>query len=86
VLWALGSPVTIPSALWLESLSYAARTAFFFLPSGIGAQEAAFFSLGQHLGLSNETVLALVIVKRGREVVVGAGGLLAWLWVRRRGQ
>jgi len=77
-LWLMGAPTGPGEALILESLSLAARSAAFLIPSGWGAQEASLAALASVTGLSAETALALGLVKRAREFAVGLPGLAAW--------
>lgn len=78
VLPLLGEPVGVADALILESLGQAARAAAFAIPAGLGAQEGGFVVAGVAVGLAPETALALSLVKRAREVLVGVPALLAW--------
>ena len=77
-LWLMGAPTGLAEAVLLESLSLAARSAAFLIPSGWGAQEAALIALAGVTGLPAETALALGLVKRAREFAVGLPGLVAW--------
>ena len=77
-LWLMGTPVGLAEAVLLESLSLAARSAAFLIPSGWGAQEATLVALAGVTGLPAETALALGLVKRAREFAVGLPGLVAW--------
>jgi putative membrane protein len=77
-LWLMGVPTGPGEALILESLSLAARSAAFLIPSGWGAQEASLVALASVTGLPAETALALGLVKRAREFAVGLPGLAAW--------
>jgi putative membrane protein len=77
-LWLMGAPTGLAEAVLLESLSLAARSAAFLIPSGWGAQEAALVALAGLTGLPAETALALGLVKRAREFAVGLPGLVAW--------
>lgn len=88
--WALGAaeiwlalyfmdiPVTIADALLLESLILAVRAAAFFVPGAVGVQEGAFVLLGAVIGIGPEVALALSLIKRVRELVIGVPALLAW--------
>jgi putative membrane protein len=78
VLLLCGARVSWSEALAIESLSAAARAAAFFVPGGLGVQEGAVFYLCRHLGVAPEPALALGLVKRLREIVVGLPGLVAW--------
>ena len=77
-LLALGKTVGFGDALILESLSYAARSMAFLIPGGLGVQEGSFLLLGGPLGLTPEISLALGLVKRAREILVGCPGVLAY--------
>jgi putative membrane protein len=77
-LWLMGAPTGLAEAMLLESLSLAARSAAFLIPSGWGAQEAVLVALAGVTGLPAETALALGLVKRAREFAVGLPGLVAW--------
>ncbi len=77
-LYFLGAPVSFAQALVLESLSNAVRSAAFVIPGGLGVQEGGFVLLGARLGLTPEISLALALVKRVRELLVGGPGLIMW--------
>ena len=83
-LWLMGASTGVAEAVLLESLSLAARSAAFLIPSGWGAQEAALVALAGVTGLPAETALALGLVKRAREFAIGLPGLLAWAIVEGR--
>jgi uncharacterized protein (TIRG00374 family) len=78
VLWLVGARVSVLAALAIESLATTARGAAFFVPSGLGVQEGAVLALARALGVAPEPALALAVVKRLRELAVGAPGLIAW--------
>ena len=71
--------LAVVAALILESLSTAVRSGAFAVPGALGVQEGGFVLLGPMVGVSAETALALSLVKRFRELLVGCGGLLAWM-------
>ena len=77
-LYFMDIPVTIADALLLESLILAVRAAAFFVPGAVGVQEGAFVLLGAVVGLGPEVALALSLIKRVRELVIGTPALLAW--------
>jgi putative membrane protein len=76
----LGHPVGFSDALVLESLTQAARSVFFMVPSALGVQEAGLIGVGLLLGLGSDVALALSLAKRMREVLFGLPSLLAWQW------
>lgn len=80
----LGQPVGPGEALLVESLSQAIRGAAFPVPGALGVQEGGFLVLGGILGLSPEVSLAVSLVRRGREILLGLPGLLAWQLVEGR--
>ena len=88
-LYFMGSPVSFLEALILESLSHAVRSAAFMVPGALGVQEGAYMLLGQMLGLTPEMGLALSLVKRVRDLLLGIPAFLGWqvlesgrLWVK----
>jgi putative membrane protein len=83
-LYLMGLAAGFAEATLLESLSFAARSAAFLIPSGWGAQEASLVALGGITGLSMDSALALSLVKRAREFAVGLPGLAAWAIAERR--
>jgi putative membrane protein len=83
-LWLMGIPAGFAEATLLESLSLAARSAAFLIPSGWGAQEASLVALAAIAGLSPDAALALGLVKRAREFAIGLPGLVAWFIAERR--
>ena len=66
------------AALAIESLAASARGAAFVVPGGIGVQEGALVAVGAAFGVAAPTALALGIIKRGRELLVGAPAIVAW--------
>ena len=71
ILSLIGAFPGLKVTLILESLILGLRTAVFFLPGAWGAQEAAYVLVGSVFGLTPEAALALVLVKRARELCVG---------------
>lgn len=80
----IGTPLPLGSVLLLESLTYALRSAAFFVPSGLGVQEGAYVLLGGVVGLSPGTALALSLAKRARELSIGIPALLIWQAIETR--
>jgi putative membrane protein len=83
-LWLMGTSAGPAEATLLESLSLAARSIAFLIPSGWGAQEASLVALAAFAGLSPDAALALGLVKRAREFAIGIPGLAAWAVIERR--
>ncbi len=80
ILRALEAPVGLGSAFVIESLAMAARSAGFAVPGAVGIQEGGFVLVCGLFGIGTETALALSVVKRLRELAVGAGAMVAWQW------
>lgn len=80
----LGGDIGFGHAVALESAITAARTLGFIVPGGLGIQEGAALLVGGWFGLTPEIALALAVVKRARELLVGLPGLLLWLTLERR--
>jgi putative membrane protein len=79
--WALellGHPVSLGGALAIEGLTQAVRHAAFFVPAGLGVQDAAVVLLAQMFGVDREVALSLALVKRMREVLFGCCSLGSW--------
>jgi putative membrane protein len=74
----LGHPVDITTAVVIESLGEAVRTAAFTVPGALGVQEGGFLLLGRVFGFPPELALALSLAKRVREVALGVPGLVVW--------
>jgi putative membrane protein len=84
ILAVLGTPVSLAEAFAIESLGMAARSLGFVLPAGLGAQEAGLTVVAAALGVPLEAAIALALLKRLREVVMGVPGLIVWQREERR--
>jgi putative membrane protein len=71
-------------AAMLESLSQGLRSLAFPVPAGIGVQEGGLIAVGQMLGLEPGAALAVSMVKRVPDIVLGAPALLAWVGLEAR--
>jgi len=88
--WALGAaqiwvaargmsePLGVADAIALAGLVSAARSAFFLVPWSAGVQEGGFLLVGAALGMDPAAAIALSLVLRARDVVVGAPAILIW--------
>jgi putative membrane protein len=79
-LLAMGHPVSFGQAFVIECLGMAARSAGFAVPGALGIQEGGFILVCGLFGISPDTGLALSMVKRLREVMIGSVGLMMWQW------
>jgi putative membrane protein len=80
VLKAMNAPVPLAVALTIESLGMAARSAGFAVPGALGVQETGFILVCSLFQIPPDTAIALSMVKRVRELIVGVPGLIAWQW------
>ena len=78
VMRLIGAHIDVFSAIAIESLLGALRTTTVFIPSSIGVQEAGYAALAQVFGMGPEVGLAVSLLKRARDIVVGVPILLAW--------
>lgn len=82
----LGHNPSLDQVIILESLAQAARGAAFLVPGGLGVQEGGFVVLGQLLNVDPQTSIALSLVKRTPDVLLGLPALFAWHWIEARRQ
>ena len=80
----LGHPVSLFAALSIEALSLIIRSVAFFVPGGLGVQEAGIIMLGQLYGIDAEVALSMALVRRMREIAVGVPALVSWQWFEAR--
>ena len=73
-----GRPLDFAVALVIESMLYAIRTVAFAIPNAVGVQEGAYILVGGAFGLTPEIGLALSLLKRARDLVIGVPALGAW--------
>ncbi len=78
VLHALGFDVPWSTALVVESLGMAGRSAGFAVPGALVIQETGFVLAAVAMGLPESAGLALSLIKRVREVSTGLIGLALW--------
>jgi len=77
-LYAMGAQVPWQEALVIESMGMAARSAGFVVPGALGVQEAGFILVGGLFGIPPDATIALSMIKRVRELIVGMSGMVAW--------
>ena len=73
-----GRALDFAAVLVIESLVYAIRTVAFAIPNAVGVQEGAYILLGSAFGLTPEMAIALSLLKRARDLVIGLPALGAW--------
>jgi len=85
ILYFMGVPTGFATLIMLESMTYALRSAAFFVPAAAGVQEGGYMLIGAALGIGPEFALALSLMKRARELTLGVTAILAWQWLEGRG-
>jgi putative membrane protein len=80
----MGTPLDLASVIAIEGLLSGACGAAFFVPNAIGIQEGAYVALGVIFGLDPDSALALSILKRCRDLIIGLPALLFWQAVEAR--
>jgi len=82
----LGRPLSILDIVAMEAFVTALRGVAFFVPAALGVQEGAYVVIGAALGLPPDIALAVSLLKRGREIIFGVPGLIAWQMIEARGK
>jgi uncharacterized protein (TIRG00374 family) len=76
-LWAMGSRVDAPTAMMIQALLLGVKAATVFIPANLGAQEGGTLLIFLGLGISAEAAMAFSLLRRARELLWAAIGLLA---------
>lgn len=74
----LGTRVDMVSAMALEGLLSGALAIAFLVPAGIGVQEVSYVALGRLFGIPAQLSLSLSLLRRARDIAIGAAGLASW--------
>jgi uncharacterized membrane protein YbhN (UPF0104 family) len=74
----MGHPIGLAEALVIESLTQALRGAAFAVPGAIGVQEGGLVILCALFGIPAGDAIALSLVKRAADIIIGIPGLIAW--------
>ena len=77
----MGVSVGWLDVVMLETCAFILRSAGFMLPGAIGIQEGGYVLLAPLIGIPADAALALSLLKRGREIVLGVPGCVAWQWL-----
>ena len=81
-LWVMlllcGADVSFFSAIAIEALLSALRSVLVFIPGAVGVQEAGYAALAPVFGMGPEIGLAVSLLKRARDIVIGVPILLIW--------
>jgi putative membrane protein len=80
----VGADISFLEAMAIEALLSTLRSIAVFVPAAIGVQEGGYVALAQLFGLPAEMGLAVSLLKRAREIVLGIPALLYWQSVEGR--
>ena len=83
-LWARGLHPSGREALGVESLGQAVRALGFAIPGALGVQEGGYVLVCGLFGVAPPEALALSLIRRVREIALGAPGLMLWQWSEMR--
>jgi putative membrane protein len=72
----IGVPVGLPAVLAIESLVGAVKSAAALVPNALGVQEASYAALAPLFGIGPEFGLAVALLRRARDIAIGAPILL----------
>jgi putative membrane protein len=74
----LGTNVSIETGLVIESLGQAAKALGFAVPGALGVQEGGYVIVCRAFGLPADLAIALSLIKRLREALLGIPALIVW--------
>jgi uncharacterized membrane protein YbhN (UPF0104 family) len=78
VLAFMGHPIGVAQAVAIESLGQGSRAAAFVLPAGLGVQDGALIAACAIFGIPPEVALAMALIKRVPDLVLGVPALVGW--------
>jgi putative membrane protein len=74
----MGVPASFWAIVMVESLIFTLRSVAFMIPGALGVQELGYVLLAPIAHIPAEALLALSLVKRARDMAIGAPTLVAW--------
>jgi putative membrane protein len=74
----MGHPVSVAAAIAIESIGQGGKAAAFMLPGGIGVQDGTMIAASAIFGVPADVALAMALIKRVPDLVLGIPSLLAW--------
>jgi uncharacterized membrane protein YbhN (UPF0104 family) len=80
----VGASITFLDAVALEALVCTLRSIAVFVPAALGVQEGAYAGVALLFGVPAEMGVAVSLLKRAREIVIGVPSLLYWQSVETR--
>ena len=80
----MDQPVSLSGALAYESIVQALKGVMFFVPWSAGVQEGGYLLMAAVFGVAPEAALALSLIKRARDLMLGVPALVGWQVVEGR--
>jgi putative membrane protein len=74
----MGHPVSVGTAIAIESIGQGGKAVAFMLPGGIGVQDGTMIAAAAIFGVPAEVALAMALIKRVPDLVLGIPSLLLW--------
>lgn len=74
----MGCPVSVGAAIAIESLGQGGKAVAFVLPGGIGVQDGTMIAAAAIFGVPADVALAMALIKRVPDLVLGIPSLLLW--------
>jgi putative membrane protein len=74
----MGHPVSVAAAIAIESIGQGGKAAAFMLPGGIGVQDGTMIAAAAIFGVPADVALAMALIKRVPDLVLGIPSLLVW--------
>lgn len=78
ILSFIDAKLGLAEALVIDSLLSGLRSMAFMVPQALGVQEGAYVLLGALFGVPAEAALAMSLIRRARDLTIGAPALIAW--------
>jgi putative membrane protein len=72
--------VDLWKVLTLEALISAVKSVAFFTPGALGFQEGAYALIAPLFGLTGAETVAISLLRRAKDLVIGAPAILVWQW------
>lgn len=74
----MGVAVSFPAMVMVESLIFTLRSIAFAVPGALGVQEVGYLALAPVIGVEPQSMLALSLAKRARDLLIGLPTLICW--------
>ena len=75
---AIGQPIGVIDAMAIEAMLSGALGIAFLIPAGLGVQELSYVGIGALFGMPPNASLALSLLRRARDLVLGLPAVLGW--------